>query len=62
MDFAGVERRAGAKIKEDNDLVEKWRLRVKRKPGQEGAEEEFRMVLASSHTGCERYVEWVRRS
>jgi len=60
MDFDSLGRAAGARVKAENTIVEKWPMRVKRKAGQPGAEEEFRMVLASCHTGVERYVEWVR--
>lgn len=62
LDFEGVARTAIAEMKSRNSIVEKWPLRVKRKPGQAGAEDEFRTVLASDHTGIERYVEWKRIS
>jgi len=60
LDFEGVARTAGARMKTRNSIVEDWPLRVKRKAGQPGAEGEFRTVLASDHTGIERYVEWAR--
>ncbi|KAK4899413.1 hypothetical protein LTR27_003146 [Elasticomyces elasticus] len=50
----------GMTLKEPHTLVEKWPLRVKLLPHQDGAKEEFKMVLSSSFTGIERYVEWQR--
>ncbi|APA07182.1 hypothetical protein SS1G_04092 [Sclerotinia sclerotiorum 1980 UF-70] len=44
----------GLKIKSKNTVVEKWPLRLK--PGS--AQEDFEILLASGHTGSERYVEW----
>ena len=33
-------------------------MRLKLRPEQVGAKEEFAILLASSHSGAERYVEW----
>jgi hypothetical protein len=33
-------------------------MRFNKKPDEAGAKEAFRVLLASSHTGSERYVEW----
>lgn len=59
-DFEGAAQAAAAKMKDKNTLVEEWPFRVKRAPGETGAEEEFRMVFASRHSGVQRYVEWTR--
>ncbi|KAK1240145.1 LOW QUALITY PROTEIN: hypothetical protein MKX08_007587 [Trichoderma sp. CBMAI-0020] len=40
-----------------NTVVEKWPMRLKKKPGQLGAQEEFDLLFGSGH-GNERYVEW----
>ena len=50
---------AGATIK-DNTVTERWPTRLRLKPGQDGAQEEFDDLLGSSLTGMERYVEWKR--
>lgn len=47
-------RAAGLRIK-TNTVVERWPLRLK----ENATKEEFETLLASGHTGCERYVEWV---
>jgi hypothetical protein len=44
----------GLRIKKNNTLVEKWPLRLV--PGS--SQEDFDDILASNHTGSERYVEW----
>ncbi|KAK2592152.1 hypothetical protein QQS21_010160 [Conoideocrella luteorostrata] len=45
-------------MKSQNTVIEEWPMRVKLLPDQPGAKEEFGKVLASSHVGWERYVEW----
>ncbi|TKA78671.1 hypothetical protein B0A55_04508 [Friedmanniomyces simplex] len=45
-------------VKESHTIIEKWPLRIKMLPGEEGAKEEFKTLLSSSHTGIERYVKW----
>lgn len=45
---------ARAVMKAKHTVVGKWPLRLK-----DGApKEEFNLLLASGHMGCERYVEW----
>ena len=50
---------AGVRMREPNTIIEAWPMRVKKAPSEPGAKEEFEMLLASSCTGGERYVEWV---
>ncbi|PQE06221.1 MYND finger family protein [Rutstroemia sp. NJR-2017a BBW] len=49
-----VSEAAGLRIKKDNTLVGKWPLRLV--PGS--SQKDFDDILASNHTGSERYVEW----
>ena len=49
-------------MRQRNAVVEAWPMRLKTKPGEKGADEEFQSLLASSCTGAERYVEWVREA
>ncbi|KAK4113195.1 hypothetical protein N656DRAFT_824922 [Canariomyces notabilis] len=58
--FGAIAAESGAVEKGNNTIVEKWPLRLKRQLGQEGAQEEFRVMLASSYTSMERYMEWTR--
>ncbi len=46
----------GLKIKEKHSIVEPWPLRVT----EETSREEFEVRCASTHAGCERYVEFER--
>lgn len=50
----------GVEMRERNSLVEAWPMRLKKKPGEKGADKEFQRLFASSSSGAERYVEWVR--
>jgi hypothetical protein len=47
-------------VKEKHTIIEKWPFRLKLRPGQPGAQEEFDRLLAGGVTGKERYVEWKR--
>ena len=47
-------------MKEPHTIIEKWPMKLKLKPGQESAQEEFKLRLASVNHGDERYVEWRR--
>lgn len=58
--FRDIEELTGISMKERHTIIEKWPLRLKKKPHQRGAQEEFKLLLASAHTGVERYVEWKR--
>ena len=46
---------------ETNTVVEAWPTRLRKRPGEEGAQRAFELALRSDATGCERFVEWVRR-
>lgn len=59
-DFTGLGRQNGMIAKTKNTIIEKWPLRLKKRPGQVGATEEFETLLGSHHVGGERYVEWKR--
>ncbi|PFH56468.1 hypothetical protein XA68_16469 [Ophiocordyceps unilateralis] len=50
----------GAVIKENPTIIEKWPYRLKLRPGQPKAQQEFERVLASWAIGKERYMEWRR--
>ena len=56
--FESAARDAGLIIKKKNTIVESWPLRLKLRPGDVGAQEEFDLLLSSSSSGIERYVEW----
>ena len=47
-------------MRKRNTVVEAWPMRLKKKPKEKGADEEFQTLMASCCTGAERYVEWVR--
>lgn len=49
-------------MRQRNAIVEAWPMRLKKKPGEKGADEEFQNLMASSSSGGERYVEWVREA
>ena len=61
MDFSTAARNAGLMMRVPNTVIEAWPMRLKKRPGEEGAEEEFKVVMESSCTGSERYVEWIRK-
>ena len=46
----------GVNIKQKHSIVEPWPLRVTEKTTQE----EFEIRCATTHTGCERYMEFER--
>ena len=54
-------RTAGLRMRVPNTVIEAWPMRLKKKPGEEGAEEEFKVLMESGCTGAERYVEWIRK-
>ncbi|GAB7359234.1 hypothetical protein MBLNU230_g5893t1 [Neophaeotheca triangularis] len=56
--FKDIERNMGIVIKDCHTIIGKWPMRLQRQPHQQGAVAEFRGLLASAHTGAERYVEW----
>jgi hypothetical protein len=58
--FETIAAQSGATEKENNTIMEKWPLRLKRQLGQEGAQDEFSVMLGANCTGMERYMEWTR--
>ncbi|KAK5168393.1 uncharacterized protein LTR77_006963 [Saxophila tyrrhenica] len=60
LDFEEIEEQCGVAMKEPHTIIEKWPLRIKLRPGQTGAKEEFERLLASGQMGMQRYVEWQR--
>jgi hypothetical protein len=52
----------GAAVKEKHTVIEMWPFRLKLRPGQPGAQEEFDRLLRGGVSGKERYVEWKRIS
>jgi hypothetical protein len=63
MELQGFKRAAsdaGLIMKNKNTIVESWPLRLKARPGGVGAQEEFDLLLSSSSSGIEHYVEWSR--
>ena len=58
--FAEGSQLVGAQIKDRHTVIEKWPFRLKLRPGQPGAQEEFDRLLGGGMSGKERYVEWKR--
>lgn len=52
----------GVTIKEKHTIVEKWPYRLKRKPHQRGAKEDFNLSMRGGASGKELYLEWKRVS
>ncbi|KAL5342064.1 hypothetical protein BJX70DRAFT_386470 [Aspergillus crustosus] len=50
----------GAVMKDTHTIIDQWPYRLKLRPGQLGAQEEFDRRLADGTSGKERYVEWKR--
>ncbi|KAJ5540228.1 hypothetical protein N7513_008560 [Penicillium frequentans] len=48
----------GVKMKEKHTVIEEWPFRLKLRPGQPGAQEEFDRSMREGISGKERYVEW----
>lgn len=61
VNFSASAYSAGLMMKEPNTVIEPWPMRLKKKAGEAGAEEEFKRLMESSCSGAERYVEWVRK-
>lgn len=51
----------GLVMKENNTVIEKWPLRLKKGPDEPGAVEEFDVHIAMGTCGVERYAEWHRK-
>jgi hypothetical protein len=60
--FSDAEQFIGEAMKEKHTIIEKWPFRLKLRPGQPGAQEEFDRLLSGGMSGKERYVEWKRIS
>jgi hypothetical protein len=58
--FKKLEQKAWVTMKKKPTVIESWPTALKPLPGQNGAQEEFDLLLASNFTGLERYVEWKR--
>ncbi|KAK7987452.1 hypothetical protein PG989_007767 [Apiospora arundinis] len=56
-DFAAL---LGAAMKPKQTIIEKWPYRLKLRPGQTGAQEEFDSLITKGVTSKECYVEWKR--
>lgn len=58
--FKELEQKVSVTMKGKPTVIEPWPTALKLRLGQDGAQEEFDLLLASSFTGLERYVEWKR--
>ncbi|KAI1779113.1 hypothetical protein F4818DRAFT_403367 [Hypoxylon cercidicola] len=58
IDMRSIQARLNLTMKEYNTIVDPWPTRLKLRPDQPGAQEEFARALSSPFTGVERYVEW----
>lgn len=57
-DFTGAGIEAGVQMKADHTIVDPWPMRFNATESNPAAQKEFERLLASAHTGQERYVEW----
>lgn len=60
VDFEQIAANLDVEMKQINTIAEKWPTELKLRPGEKGAEEEFRLNLGTGLTNFERYVEWRR--
>ncbi|KAL8852428.1 MAG: hypothetical protein Q9221_002658 [Calogaya cf. arnoldii] len=58
--FEAFSKQTGVKMRQRNAIVDAWPTRLKKKPGENGADDEFHSLMASYSSGAERYVEWVK--
>jgi hypothetical protein len=58
LQFYEVGETLGAMMKEKHTIIEKWPYRLKLRPGQPGAQDEFDRCLMKGVSGKERYIEW----
>jgi hypothetical protein len=56
--FEDAARDAGMMMKKRNTVVEPWPWKLKVKSSHSDAQEKFDLLLSSSSSGVERYVEW----
>lgn len=57
-DFTGAGIEAGVQVKADHTIVAPWPMRFTATEPTPAARRDFERLLASAHTGQERYVEW----
>ncbi|KAF5234485.1 hypothetical protein FAUST_7573 [Fusarium austroamericanum] len=62
FNFSDFPQYMGVTIKEKHTIVEKWPYRLKRKPHQRGAKEDFDLSMRGGTSGKELYLEWKRVS
>lgn len=60
IDFKSCGNIAGVMMREKHTIVEPWPLRLHPIADNKKAQVKFESLMASGHTGRERYVEWIR--
>ena len=60
FEFSELAQFIGAATKDRHTVIEKWPFRLKLRPGQPGAQQEFDQLLGGGVSSKERYVEWKR--
>ncbi|KAL4749304.1 hypothetical protein BDW72DRAFT_214109 [Aspergillus terricola var. indicus] len=60
LEFQKAAEVVNAAMKDTHTIIDKWPYRLKLRPGQPGAQEEFDRCLGSGLSTKERYVEWRR--
>jgi hypothetical protein len=58
--FSMIELMAGATLKPDNSVVERWPQRLKLKYDEAGAREAFDVAMTSDVEGTNCFLEWQR--
>lgn len=51
---------SGAAMKNEHTVIEKWPFRLKLRPGQPGAKDEFDLYIGGRVSSTDRYIEWKR--
>jgi hypothetical protein len=60
FDFPIAAELAGAAMKLEHTVIEKWPFKLKLRPGQPGAQDEFNRLFSGGLSSKERYIEWKR--
>jgi hypothetical protein len=60
FDFAKAAELTGAVMKNEHTVIEKWPFKLKLRPGQPGAQDEFDRLMGGGVSSKERYLEWKR--
>jgi len=60
FEFSKLAQFIGAAKKDKHTVIEKWPFRLKLRPGQPGAQQEFDQLLGGGVSSKERYEEWKR--